>query len=72
MSDIKDKVLKYFIKNSPVGELQAIIKDLEVLCGKEYFESPALRDSLREWYESHRMQLKLDDGRSVMVNETWR
>ena len=72
MSDLKDKVLKYFIKNSPVGELQAILKDLEVMCGKDYFEKQTVRDALREWYESHRYQLKLDDGRMVMVNEMWR
>lgn len=53
-AELKDKVLKYFIKNSPVGELQAIIKDLEVIAGAEYFSNPTVRDALREYYESHR------------------
>lgn len=70
--DLKEKVLKYFVKNSPVGELQAIIKDLENISGKEVFQTENLKNALREYYEAHRMQIKLDDGRTVMVNEMWR
>ena len=64
--------MKYFIKNSPVGELQDVIKNLKVISGDTYFDTGLMKESLREYYESHRIQIKLPDGRQVMVNEMWR
>jgi hypothetical protein len=69
----QEKIIKYFIKNSPIGELQQIIQDLKVLAGgEEILHRQSVRDALRQYYESHRQQVKLDDDRIVMVNEMWR
>jgi hypothetical protein len=69
----QEKIIKYFIKNSPIGELQQIIQDLTILAGgEEILHRKTVRDALRQYYESHRQQIKLDDDRIVMVNEMWR
>ena len=64
--------MKYFIKSSPVGELQEVIKNLQTISGATYFDKGIMKDALREYYESHRIQIKLPDDRIVMVNEMWR
>ena len=69
---MQEKIIKFFIKNSPIGELQQIIGDLKVLAGEEILATPAVREALRQYYESHRQQIKLEDGRIAMVNEMWR
>jgi hypothetical protein len=69
---MQEKIIKFFIKNSPIGELQQIIGDLKVLAGEEILATPSVREALRQYYESHRQQIKLEDGRVAMVNEMWR
>jgi hypothetical protein len=44
----QEKIIKYFIKNSPIGELQQIIQDLKVLAGgEEILHRQSVRDALR-------------------------
>lgn len=68
----QQRVLKYFVKNAPIGENTFVLDDLKKICGEDKLNQPAIRDALREYYESHRQQIKLDDGRRVMVFEMWR
>lgn len=63
------KVIKYFIKSSPVGEVNFVLEDVEKIVDKECLESEEIKQALRDHFESHRIQVKLDDGRMAMVSK---
>ena len=50
------KVIKFFIKNSPVGEIQDILEDLSniISTGHEFVNDKQIKEALREYYELHR------------------
>jgi hypothetical protein len=56
------KVCKFFIKNSPVGELQDILEDISNIIGHDFLQNKDIKEALREFYESHKLHLQLDDG----------
>jgi hypothetical protein len=62
MSGIQGKIVKYFIKSSPVGELNLVLKDVCNIVDKELIELPDIKQAIREYYETHRQQVKLPDG----------
>jgi hypothetical protein len=72
MSGIQGKIVKYFIKSSPVGELNLVLKDVCNIVDKELIELPDIKQAIREYYETHRQQVKLPDGEMALVNEMWR
>ncbi len=57
------KVCKYFIKSSPVGELDEVLEDIgKVLGSKEFLQTAEIKEALREYYETHKMILRFPDG----------
>jgi hypothetical protein len=45
------KVIKFFIKNSPVGEVQDILEDISTIAGQEFLQNPEIKQQLQEYYE---------------------
>lgn len=68
MSGVKGKIVKYFIKSSPVGEVHLVLKDLCNIVDKELLEAEDIKQALREHFEQHRQHVKLEDGRVAMVS----
>jgi len=54
MSGVQGKIIKYFIKSSPVGEVNLILKDVCNLVDAEIMNAPDIKQALREYFESHR------------------
>jgi hypothetical protein len=48
------KVIKYFIKSSPVGELGLVMKDVENLVDQSVLQSEEVKQAMREHFEQHR------------------
>jgi hypothetical protein len=61
------KVCKFFIKSSPVGELQDVLDDITNIIGQDFLQNTEIKDALREYYEVHKLQLKIQDGTTVLV-----
>lgn len=64
--------MKYFIKSSPIGELKMILDDICNIVDRELLEQPDMKQAIREYFESHRQQIKLPSGEIALVNEMWR
>ena len=69
---MQNKIIKYVIKSSPVGEVNLILKDVSNIVDAEVMNSPDIKQALKEYFESHRQQIKLSDGRMAMVSELGR
>lgn len=54
MSKTQIKVVKYFIKSSPVGEVNMVLKDVCNIIEKEILDSEDIKMALREYFEEHR------------------
>jgi hypothetical protein len=50
------KVVKFFIKNTPVGEVQDVLEDLSNILntGHDFLNDKQVKEALREYYEHHR------------------
>jgi len=66
------KVVKYFIKSSPVGEVNMVLKDVCNIIDKEVLGSDEIKTALREYFEEHRQHIKLPDGRIAMITDMGR
>jgi len=63
------KVCKYFIKSSPVGELDEVLEDIGKVLGNRDFQSaPEIKEALREYYETHKMILRFPSGETALVS----
>jgi len=69
---VNPKIVKYFIKSSPVGEVGLIIQDLCHIIDKEALQTDAVKQALREYFEEHKYHIKLPDGRTAMVTDLGR
>ena len=72
MSKLQCKVVKYFIKSSPVGEVNMVLKDVCNIVDKEILNNPDIQTALREYFELHKQHIKLPDGRIALVTEIGR
>lgn len=45
------KVIKFFIKNSPVGEVQDILEDISLIVGNDFLQNLEIKQALQEFYE---------------------
>jgi hypothetical protein len=63
------KVCKYFIKSSPVGELHEVIDDITKVFGgnSDFLSTPEIKDSLRDYFESHRLHVHFANGTTGLV-----
>lgn len=63
------KVCKYFIKSSPVGELHEVLDDITKVFGgnSDYLSTAEIKEALREYFESHRLHVKLSNGTTGLV-----
>ena len=66
------KIVKYFIKSSPVGEVNLILKDVFNIIDKEIVKNEDIQTALKEYFEMHKAHIKLPDGRLAMVTEIGR
>ena len=62
------KVIKYFIKNSPVGEVYEVLGDVKKITGEESLANTEIRNSVREHLESHHVQIELPIGVKGVIN----
>ena len=63
------KVIKYFIKSSPVGELQDVLEDITSVTGSnDFLQNTEIKDALREYYETHKMHIKVGENYTAMVS----
>ena len=65
------KVVKYFIKNSPVGELNDILEDISTMIGHDFLTQPDIKNALRDYYEAHLQHVQVGD-RVFMVDSKLR
>ena len=72
MTSIQKKIVKYFIKSSPVAEVNMILKDLCNIIDKEILDNEEIQQALREYFELHKQHIKMPDGRIAMVTEIGR
>jgi hypothetical protein len=72
MSKTQIKVVKYFIKSSPVGEVNMVLKDVCNIIDKEILQSEEIKSALREHFEEHHQQVKLPDGRIALITDIGR
>lgn len=72
MSKTQIKVVKYFIKSSPVAEVNMVLKDVCNIVDKEILNHEEIKQALREYFEEHRQHIKLADGRIAMVTDIGR
>ncbi len=56
------RVIKFFIKSSPVGELSEVLDDISNIVGQDFLTQPEIKQALREYYEAHHLQLNLSNG----------
>jgi hypothetical protein len=49
------RVIKYFIKSSPVGELSDVLDDISNIIGHDFLQTPDIKQALREYYEAHNL-----------------
>ena len=61
------RVIKYFIKSSPVGELSDVLDDISNIIGHDFLQAPEIKQALRDYYEAHNLQLTLGNGQTVIV-----
>ncbi|CDW79564.1 f-actin capping protein alpha subunit [Stylonychia lemnae] len=61
------RVIKFFIKNSPVGELADVLEDISNIIGQDFLKQPEIKQALREYYEAHKIQLSFTDGSQGLV-----
>mmetsp|Transcript_47061 Transcript_47061/g.62281 ORF Transcript_47061/g.62281 Transcript_47061/m.62281 type:complete len:156 (-) Transcript_47061:524-991(-) len=72
MSNVQKKIVKYFIKSSPVAEVNMILKDLCSIIDREILDNEDIQNALKEYFELHKQHIKLPDGRIAMVTEIGR
>ena len=48
------KVIKYFIKSSPVGELPDVLDDICTIIGQDFLNNTEIKVALRDYYELHK------------------
>lgn len=72
MSKTQIKVVKYFIKSSPVGEVKMVLSDVCNIIDDEILNNEDIKNALREYFETHRQHVKLPDGRIALVTEIGR
>ena len=72
MSKLQIKIVKYFIKASPVGEVNLVLKDVFNIIDKEIAKNDEIKQALKEYFEQHKQHIKLPDGRLAMVTEIGR
>ena len=61
------KVIKFFIKNSPVGEVSDVLEDITTIAGQDFLANTEIRQQLQEYYEQHRQHVTLDNGQTVTI-----
>ena len=72
MSKIQTKIVKYFIKSSPVGEVNFVLNDVCSIIDKEILENSDIHEALREYFEMHKQHIKLPDGQTALVTNLGR
>ena len=72
MTSMQKKIVKYFIKSSPVAEVNMILKDLFNIIDREIINNEDIQNALKEYFELHKQHIKLPDGRIAMVTEIGR
>lgn len=53
------KVCKFFIKSSPVGELQDVLDDITNIIGQDFLQNTEIKEALRDYYETHKLHLRI-------------
>lgn len=53
------KVIRFFIKSAPVGEVQDVLEDLSNILntGHDFLNDKQVKEALREYYELHRQHI---------------
>lgn len=62
-----NKVIKYLLKSSPVGEVHDVIQDLSTLVGMDTLKSPEIQQALKEYFETHLQQVQVGEERCLVT-----
>ena len=54
MTSIQKKIVKYFIKSSPVGEVNMILNDLCNIIDREILSNEDIQTALKDYFELHK------------------
>ena len=69
MSASQLKVIKFCIKNSPVGEQKDILEDISNIIGADAINTPEVKQALRDYYEAHLYHLEIQGSdRKVVID----
>ena len=66
------RVIKYFIKSSPVGELSDVLEDVSNIVGNVFLQHADIKQAMREYYEAHKLQVSVSDGTQAIVAQAGR
>jgi len=66
------KVINYFIKNAPVGEVHEVLADVAKIVGLQSLNHDKVKEAIRNHLEEHKSHVKLPDGRLAMINSSER
>ena len=66
LTEDKGKVIRYFLKNTPVGEHREVVKDLEKIIGEEAVRSEVFADYLAEHLSDHGTSIN-HEGTSLVL-----
>ena len=48
------KIIKYFVKVSPVGEVADVLEDISTIVGTDFLNNADTKTALRDYYEAHK------------------
>ncbi|CAG9323868.1 unnamed protein product [Blepharisma stoltei] len=66
-SEVKVRVIQYFLRNTPVGELKEVLNDLKVIIGEEILEQETIQDTLIECLASHGATVSINDSQAMLT-----
>ena len=67
--DIRLKVVQYLIKNTPVGEMSDVIRDIRNIVGEEAISTDSVKDAILEHYAYHGHTVEIDGLKFMVTNE---
>ena len=63
------KVIKYFIKEAPVGEVYQVLSDVAKVAGMGAIENAEIFEAIRSHLEKHKCHVKVDGKLCMVVKE---
>ena len=59
-------IIKYIIKNTPIGHLKETIENLKIVIGGSFMDSKAVLDEISAYEEEHFKQINLNEDKIII------